>query len=228
MKNIFLFDLDSTLLQMDQDLFLKKYFEKIILKTNDPKFMKIFNDAALAILDNDGSITNEELFWNYLSKYYPDTKKYNELFNDFYNNEFKEISSIVNKNDIPRQIIDYLKSKGYIIILATNPLFPKICTYERISWAGLSYKDFDYITTYENCTYCKPKKEYYLEIFNKLNLDMNNAVMIGNDLMDDFYYLPSEIDKVLITDHLINSKNLEITMPCFTLIEFLDYIKIKY
>lgn len=233
MKKIFLFDLDSTLLQMNQDLFLKKYFSLIYVKAQslgfEPNsFMEIFNKMAYGITKNDGSMTNEKLFWDGMKKHYPNIEDVKECFDDFYKNEFKSISSIVDKNDVSNNIIKYLKNKGYKIILATNPLFPEVCTFERMSWAGLDYKDFDYITTYDKCTYCKPKAEYYEEIFRVLSLDMSDAIMVGNDLSDDFSDLPAGIDKILITDYLINTKNLPITMPSFTLKEFYEYIKENY
>ena len=70
MKSVFLFDLDSTLLQMDQNEFLKMYFklvEKRIAKFKyDPvTFMNVFAKSANSMVKNDGKITNEQLFWNY-------------------------------------------------------------------------------------------------------------------------------------------------------------------
>ena len=49
--------------------------------------------------------------------------------------------------------------------------------------------------------------------------------MVGNDLSDDFSDLPNEMNKILITDFLINTKNLEINMPSYTLDEFLQHVK---
>lgn len=230
MSKVILFDLDSTLLQMNQDLFLKKYFSLIYIKAkslgyNPDEFMKVFNKAAFSIVGNDGSMTNEDLFWSMMEPTYPNISDLKDVFEEFYLNEFNSISEIVNKNSLSNEIIQVLKKKGYTIILATNPLFPKVCTYQRIKWAGLNPDDFDYITTYEHCRYCKPNHKYYEEIFEALNLDMAGSIMVGNDLSDDFSDIPSEMDKILITDHLINTKNLEITMPRFTLSEFLNHVK---
>lgn len=230
MNKVILFDLDSTLLQMNQDLFLKEYFSLIYSKVkklglNPDEFMKVFSKAAYAIIKNDGTQTNEDVFWNNMKEYYPNVEELKNTFEDFYRNEFNSISKIVNKNMYSNEIIQTLKKKGYTIILATNPLFPKICTEQRILWAGVNPKDFDYITTYENSTYCKPNHLYYEEIFHKLNLDMKNSIMIGNDLSDDFSDLPEEISKILITDYLINTKNLPINMPTYTLKEFLSFAK---
>ncbi len=230
MNKIVLFDLDSTLLQMNQDLFIKKYFYLVHEKAKKlgypaDNFLKAFSKSAYAIIDNLGSMTNEELFWRQMSKEYPDIDKLKKEFDDFYNFEFDSISSIVNKTTVPNEIIQVLKQKNYRIILATNPLFPKICTYKRMHWAGLNPNDFDYITTYENSSYCKPNHLYYEEIFHKLNLEMEGSIMIGNDVSDDFSDLPKPISKILVTDYVINTKNLPIDMPAFRLHELLDYIK---
>ena len=232
MKKVFLFDLDSTLLQMNQDLFLKEYFTLIHIKSKrlgyDDNFMKAFQYAAYNILSNNGVVTNEEHFWNTISGFGYNINKLKEEFTDLYNNEFKSIEKIVAKNNVSNDIIKYLKSKGYKIILATNPLFPKVATLERMRWAGLDENDFLDITTYENCHYSKPRKEYFLELLNKHNINPSDCIMVGNDLDDDFSDLPEEIERVLIVDYLINKNNKEITMPSYKLIEFLQYIKNIY
>lgn len=230
-KYIF-FDLDSTLLQMNQDLFLKHYFASIYkysakLGYNPDEFMKKFNVAAFSIIKNDGSMTNEDLFFNAMKPEYSDSELLKKQFNDFYIEEFDKLKDLVMNNisNTSNELINVLKAKGYKIVLATNPLFPIICTEKRIKWAGMNPNDFEYITTYENCYYCKPNRKYYYEIANKLNISLDNITMVGNDLSDDFSDLPEEMNKILITDYLINTKNLEITMPTYTLAEFLKYAK---
>ena len=229
MRNVFLFDLDSTLLQMNQDLFLHDYFKLIYLRSKnlgyDDNFMKVFQYAAYNILSNNGSMTNEEYFWKTIAEFGYNVEKLKAEFDDFYNNEFKSIEKIVDKNSVPNDIIKYLKSKGYTIILATNPLFPKVATYERMRWAGLDINDFLDITTYENCHYSKPRKAYFFELLSKHNINPNDCIMVGNDMDDDFSDLLEGIEKILITDYLINKNNKEITIKSFTLNEFFGYIK---
>lgn len=230
MSKIVLFDLDSTLLQMDQNLFVKEYFSLVGDKAEalgypTEAFMRLFTKAAYAIVENDGSKTNENLFWSIMQTGFPKIEKLKEEFKIFYKEEFPSLSRIVRKNDIPRKIIEELKKREYTLILATNPLFPRECTYERIRWAGLKPTDFVYITTYENSCYCKPNRAYFEEIFQKLELPAEGSYMVGNDLSDDFSDLPLGMQGILITDYLINSKHLNIDMPSFSLSEFLEYIK---
>lgn len=233
MKKVFLFDLDSTLLQMDQNEFLKQYFslvaKRIAKFKYDPiTFMGVFEKSANSMVNNDGSITNEKLFWNTLAKTYNDVGIIQNIFENFYTNDFKVLEYLVNKTDIPNKIIKTLKAKGYKVILATNPLFPKVCTYERMRWAGLDVNDFLDITTYETSTYSKPNRNYYYELLKRNNIDPSDAIMVGNDIDDDFSDIPKDIEKVLIIDHLINNNNKPIDMPSFTLKEFLEYIENNY
>ena len=229
MKSI-IFDLDSTLLQMDQDLFLKLYFKGIQDKfsplTSDINgFMKAFGIAAYNIIKNDGKVTNKEYFFNMINSSI-DIANLEDIFMSYYLNEFKEISRIVDKTKYPKLIIEELKKKGYKLYLATNPLFPDLCTYERISWAGLSKDDFEYISTYENSSYCKPRLEYYLDFANKNNIDLANSIMIGNDVDDDFMYLPEYVEKILVTNHLINKNNKDLTeYHCMSIEELYEYTK---
>jgi FMN phosphatase YigB (HAD superfamily) len=45
--------------------------------------------------------------------------------------------------------------------------------------------DFDFITHAENMTRTKPKIAYYQELIQKLNLNPDNCLMIGNDIVKD-------------------------------------------
>lgn len=64
-----LFDLDGTLLPMDQDVFVKAYFGRLAAKLAphgyEPKALidAIWKGTA-AMIRNDGSRTNEAAFWD--------------------------------------------------------------------------------------------------------------------------------------------------------------------
>ena len=64
-----LFDLDGTLLPMDQDVFVKAYFSGIAAKLApfgyEPKaLIDAIWAGTVKMIKNDGRITNEEAFWN--------------------------------------------------------------------------------------------------------------------------------------------------------------------
>ena len=226
-KNI-LFDLDSTLLQMDQDEFIRQYIYTLNLKIKeigkDKEFINYFLKSVYCTIENNGDKTNEDLFWSLLDLKYPNSRQYEPFFDSFYKNEFRNISSIVDKNNTTKLLIDALKGRGYNLILATQPIYPLAATLERMSWCGLKKDDFSYITSYENSHYCKPNKKYYEEILANLNLDSKDCVMIGNDMDDDFKELPVEIDRIIILDYLINTNNKEINFKKLYLNDLLNEI----
>ena len=68
-----LFDLDGTLLPMDQERFTKTYFQLLAAKLAplgyDPaKLVDSIWAGTAAMVKNDGSCTNEEAFWRVFSQ----------------------------------------------------------------------------------------------------------------------------------------------------------------
>jgi FMN phosphatase YigB (HAD superfamily) len=216
--NTCIFDLDGTLLPMpDQELFLDTYFKALATKFvplgYDPKeLIKAVWVGTKAMIENDGTMTNEQRFWTVFGSIMGEKALQLEpLFDDFYRNEFIQAKSTTNTHPHAKECIQLLKKKGYTIGLATNPLFPKIATHTRLSWAGLDLEDFDLITTYENSTYCKPKLEYYEEVLKNLDREARECIMIGNDVKEDMCAAGLGMDTYLLTDCLICPEGEDIT-----------------
>lgn len=214
--NTILFDLDGTLLPMDVEEFTHRYFGLILQTMNEKGFDgKMILDAILsstkAMILNDGKKTNEEVFWeNFTSLTNLSRDLMEPHFNDFYEHVFDQIDSHVQSENM-KQAVNILKEKNYRLILSTNPLFPRIATLKRIQWAGLDPHDFDYITTYENSSACKPNLAYYEEIIDKLDLDIKECMMVGNDVQEDGILEKIGIPVYLVNDYLLNRNNQKIT-----------------
>jgi FMN phosphatase YigB (HAD superfamily) len=128
-------------------------------------------------------------------------------------------------NPLASRLIQRVKELGYTIVIATNPLFPKVATHGRIGWAGFSPEDVSYITTYETCTYCKPSMNYYREILERIGKDPSECMMVGNDVKEDMGVDELGLKRYLITDCLINPNNDDITdIPHGTMEDFLTYL----
>ncbi|MBO5926473.1 MAG: HAD family hydrolase, partial [Clostridia bacterium] len=125
---------------------------------------------------------------------------------------FDELKNLCGFNAKAKQTVDKIKSKGLRVALATNPVFPRIATQKRISWAGLDYTDFELCTTYENSKYSKPNLNYYKEILTKLNVKAEECLMIGNDVSDDMVVKNLNMKVFLLTDCLINTNNEDISV----------------
>lgn len=212
-----LFDLDGTLLPMDQDAFTKKYFGLLAAKLAphgyEPKELvdAIWSGTA-AMVKNTGKVTNEEAFWIDFSGHYgPEVRKDIPIFDAFYREEFAGAREACGFNPLAAQTVAYIKDKGLRVALATNPLFPSIATENRIRWAGLQPEDFELYTTYENAHYCKPNPAYYQEILEQLHVRPEECLMVGNDALEDMIAATLGMQVFLLTDCLLNRKNLDIS-----------------
>ena len=95
MKPVILFDLDGTLLPMDQDNFVGGYFGLLAKKLAPLGYtLKEVSDTiwrgTAAMIQNDGRRTNEEVFWATVAQTPKgaDFLRDQALFDEFYQNEF--------------------------------------------------------------------------------------------------------------------------------------------
>ncbi len=212
-----LFDLDGTLLPMDQDVFVKDYFGRIAAKLApqgyDPKkLVETIWRGTGAMVKNDGSKNNEEAFWEVAVAVYGDQiVKDKHFFDEFYEEEFDKIKTVCGYHPAAAQIVHSLKKRGYRVVLATNPIFPARATQWRIQWAGLTPKDFELYTTYENSRYCKPNPDYYQDILKQLNISAEECLMVGNDVGEDMIARELGMQVFLLTDCMINKTGTDIS-----------------
>lgn len=229
---VVLFDLDGTLLPMDQDIFIKHYFggigKKLALRGYEPnKLIEAIWLGTKAMINNDGKYTNEKVFWDTFARIYGEKVRKDEpYFEQFYIEDFDKIKNVCGFAPQAKEVITLTKDLGYNVVLATNPIFPMIATEKRIVWAGLDKSDFSLITTYENTSYCKPNLDYYLEILEKLGVLPEECLMVGNDVNEDMVVKELGMKVFLLTDCLINKNNLDISVfPNGSFVELIDYLK---
>ena len=208
MKQTVMFDLDGTLLPMDQMEFTEGYFALLAAYArgygyDDRVLMPALWKATLAMVNNDGTMTNEERFWKVFHDLtgYGDAKDRENLLR-FYTTDFNKAISFSKKSDAAIDLVQRLYESGTDLILATNPLFPRPATLARIGWAGLDPKMFRMITTYEMMNTCKPNPAYFSELLEKAGLKASDCVLIGNDAVEDIAAEEVGIDVFLIPDCL--------------------------
>jgi len=231
---VILFDLDGTLLPMDQNIFTKTYFGLLAKKLANfgyepEKLISSVWNGTVAMIKNDGSKTNEQVFWDYFASIYGEKAKRDyPHFEEFYQENFDDVKVSCGFNKEASNIINKIKSLGYRLVLATNPIFPAIATQKRIAWAGLNQSDFEFYTTYENSCHCKPNLEYYKDILKRLNVSPEECLMVGNDVKEDMIAKKLGINVFLLTDCLINKENQDISIyPKGNLVDLLNYLKIN-
>ena len=226
-----LFDLDGTLLPMDQDLFVKTYFKLLAVKLApygyDPKQLidAIWGGTA-AMVKNNGSCSNEDAFWTFFTGIFgKQALEHLPVFEDFYANEFQGAQAVCSQIPQAAEAINLVKAKGFCVALATNPIFPAIATRSRIRWAGLTPEDFELYTTYENSRFCKPNPAYYQDILAQMDLRPEECLMVGNDVTEDMIARKLGMQVFLLTDCMINKNNEDISAyPHGGFPELLEYI----
>lgn len=216
-KNI-LFDLDGTLLPMDMEKFTQGYFKRLVMKAaphgyEPEKLMKSVWAGTAAMVKNNGRITNEEAFWNKFSEIYGKEKAGADkpMFDEYYRKEFSGVREDCGFDPAAAETVKTLKEKGFALVLATNPIFPAAATESRVEWAGLDKNDFLLYTTYENSHYCKPNPKYYEEILERLHMNAEECLMVGNDVNEDMVAETLGMKVFLLTDCLLNKDNKDIS-----------------
>ena len=227
-----LFDLDGTLLPMDQDTFAKAYIKGLTVAAEPAGYSPMILSTAImagtaAMVKNNGERTNEEVFWHTLEKTYGESVQNDiHLFDEFYATDFQKIKDVCGYEPKAAELIRYIKEKGYRVALATNPLFPSVATESRIRWAGLQPDDFELYTTFETSRYCKPNLNYYKEILTQLQVTSEECLMVGNDVSEDMIAEQLGMKVFLLTDCIINKNNADISVyPNGNFDKLMEYIE---
>ena len=206
-----LFDLDGTLIGMDQDEFIRLYFSTLLDKLAELGYDKatmldVLERCIYVTKRNDGRCTNEERFWHTFNELTggPDEKLGDALI-EFYNKDFiKVLEGSCTPYPRANEVLECARRNGFRLILATNPLFPAVATYARIRLGGMRPEDFEYITAYENSSHCKPNPDYFRDVIERAGARAEESIMVGNDVGDDMVAETIGMRVFLLTDCLIN------------------------
>ncbi len=208
MRKAVFFDLDGTLLPLHMDEFTKTYFSLIkqsgFIDLFGTDGEKVFGSGIYAILNNDGALLNRDIFLKTVSAASRlDTDAIQSYMDRFYTNDFSALKSCSHVEESAVKTVAVLKSKGYRLILSTNPIFPASATNARIEWAGLDVNDFEYVSYYDNSHYCKPNLEYFKEILDHTGLKADDCYVVGNDVVEDMCAVSLGFEGFLVLDNMI-------------------------
>lgn len=219
------FDLDGTLLPMDIDEFMAAYFKRIgsfmaQQGYDAAAFMEALKRGTHAMALHDDDHTNEEAFWEAFFVSFEEAQgrpltdgereRMRQKADEFYATDFAHIGDGFTPNPLSSQIVEALREKGYPLVLATMPMFPRQAVKHRLAWAGVDPQAFDRITSYENSKSIKPKQTYFAEVLAAIGVPGNEVLMVGNNTMEDFACTDLGMDGYLVTDHLLNPISMDI------------------
>ncbi len=227
-----LFDLDGTLLPMDYDEFSRGYFH-LLSRAAEPfgfaqkPFLGAMMQGVSAMVKNDGKKTNEDAFWDtFCAVSQKDCRHLIPHFEVFYETEFHKCRAFTGENPLAKEAIRLAHSKAEKVILATNPLFPMSAIAARLSWVGLSPEDFDLVTDYASCHFCKPNPAYFSEILEKERLSPEKCLMVGNNVQEDMEAAEKAgIPGFLVTDCLINEGSQLPQCPQGSFLKLIEFLR---
>ena len=213
MLKAILFDLDGTLLPMDMQEFTAGYFGDLAdflgdRVTDRRQFVKAIWAGTKAMMANDGSARNEEVFWRTFSAQSGIEESLIRGDCDaFYGGEFRRAVRFTQPNPQAAEAVAEARKKAERVVLATNPLFPMAGQRTRLAWLGLAPEDFDLVTSYETDRFCKPNPAYFTSVCGRIGADPAGCLMIGNDDEEDGYAgRAAGLDVWLVTDCRIPSE----------------------
>lgn len=210
-----LFDLDGTLLPMELEPFAKIYLGALAKELapfglTPETLFKPFWAATKAMMVNTSGKTNADVFWETFSGLTGVQREVVEPICDaFYSTGFQAARAATKENPLAKEAVHLAREKADKVVLATNPLFPMAGQKTRLSWLGLALEDFDLVTCYTSDRHCKPNPAYFMDVCQRLSLDPEKCLMIGNDDKEDMQCASAlGMDCFLVTDcRLIDQEN---------------------
>ncbi|MFZ5899408.1 MAG: HAD family hydrolase [Bacillota bacterium] len=212
MLRYLLFDLDGTLLPMDTDKFLGAYLHLLAPRLSrylppDRFIRELLISTEAMIVNNEPSKTNEEVFMDdFFGRTGLPKEELLPIFEDFYRRDFPSLVHATQPSETAALILEKAIMKGYEVVIATNPIFPRLAIEERLRWIGVSDFPFRLVTTYEEMHFCKPNLNYYREIIERLNCTETACLMVGNDVEEDLVAGKIGIQTYLVKNCVINRK----------------------
>ncbi len=208
-----LFDMDGTLVPMDQEVFTKAYFKELSkvvcpLGIEPEKLIDTVWAGTKAMIMNNGQRLNCDAFWDCFSKQTDlNINVVKTVTDEFYTNEFHNARYATSENPLAVEAVRTAHKNDRRVVLATNPIFPMNGQKTRMSWVGLKEEDFDLVTSYETDTFCKPNPQYFTSICKRIGVAPQNCLLIGNDETEDMYAgTQAGLNTYLVTDCRITSE----------------------
>ena len=217
-----LFDLDGTLLPMDQDPFGEWYLPRLARYAAPEgipaeEVLKLIYRGWAAMVRNDGSATNETVFNRCLRDAYPQqAEAISRGMLAYYSGPFQAAKWLTAPSPFAQRAVAAAGKHGRDVYLATNPVFPRPGTEMRIRWAGVDPAAFRDISSYENSSFCKPSVGYFREFLQRNGLHPEECLMIGNDAWEDMAIRELGVPVYLVTDCLENKQGLPLDGAAWT------------
>lgn len=188
-----LIDLDDTLLQNNMGTFIPAYLKALSTHLSsfaDPnRLVSVLLDATNEMIrNNQPTLTLKEVFD---SAFYPglgiQPKDMKPAIDSFYAHIFPSLKELTSPMEGAPTLIEEAFRRGYQVAIATNPLFPQTAIHQRLEWAGLPSREYEFeiIPSYETFHFAKPNPAFFAELLANLGWPDVPAIMLGDDINND-------------------------------------------
>jgi len=200
-----LIDLDNTMVLYDEAIYFERYFDKLCpcfsdLLSCDELFDRVVR-ITLALRENTGVTSNLEFFMDrFCSEGNGDRVEMWRRFMTFYEEEFHTIELDVSVPPGLNDVLHLLGKTELKLVLASNPIFPRIAQEKRLAWAGIDPDCFQLFTHIENMSFVKPNPAYFRQVCDMIDVPPEACLMVGNDRIADMAAGQAGIKTYLTTD----------------------------
>jgi FMN phosphatase YigB (HAD superfamily) len=188
-----LLDLDDTLLDSNMEIFIPAYFQSLSEYLADLVSPKKMLPALMAgtrsmMASLDPLKTLSQVFD---SEFYPAVDlpqdQLQPRIEQYYKDVFPSLRKLTEPCPDAQEFVEWAFSQGFIVSIATNPLFPKAAIYHRMDWAGLPVDKYPFrvVSAFENFHFTKPAPEYYAEVLAQMGWPEGPVLLVGDDLEND-------------------------------------------
>lgn len=183
-----LLDLDDTLLDTNMDTFIPAYFQSLAGSLRDhldPNLMlpALMSGTKRMFENRDPARTLQEVFD---AEFFPrlgvDRAALEPHFERYYDEVFPTLGHLTAPRPAAVTLVDWAFSRGWQVVIATNPLFPIKAIHHRLRWAGLPPEKYPFalVTSYEHMHFTK-SPAYYAEVMARLGWPDSPVLMVGDE-----------------------------------------------
>lgn len=204
-----LLDLDDTLLNTNQEVFIPAYFQALAKELAPQVAPAIMLRALLAGTNlmnesEDFSRTLQEVFESeFIPQVNVSQNELNPAIENFYDNVFPTLQGLTSRKADAKLFVDWALAQGFRVAIATDPLLPRKATYHRLRWAGFDPEQFKLISTFEDFHFSKTHPAYYAEVLGRMGWADAPVLMVGNDMERDI--LPAK--KLGLATYYVNGES---------------------
>ena len=184
-----LLDLDDTLLVNNIDDFLPAYLQAFARFMEHAIPSNRFIQALLAgtermVKNRLPDCTLREVFEE---TFYPTSglqpAEFERLAEHFYAEVFPSLRGLTRSNPAARQVVEQALERGYDLVIATDPLFPRSAVEQRLAWANLPVEKYAFklVPSYDTVHFSKSEPAYYAELLASLGWPDGPILMVGDN-----------------------------------------------